>query len=292
MAKYHINPATGRANICKASVKPCPISGPAEHYTSKEAAQAAQEQKLTEDFGAVGAPASVKTAAPLSAAGKANELIYEYSLLDTYGTPEADEARIRSVASRSNIPEDNFLHHVRMKRHAEATRRQEADKSFQRRVADVADKVEYPIRKGTLLPVKLDGVQRIIEVTNIRRGRFYGPTRDADSGYEPIYLDDGVAEQEIVASPRAEARDVLADLRMMQNNSESYHRGEWDRMVPRTQAAIDGLLAFNPSAPTAEDARKLSEYLTFVSNNGDNFSAGELQRELQDAAEELKRLSA
>lgn len=46
MPKYHISPSTGRPNRCYASVKPCPIGGAEEHYTSKEAARAAYENKM------------------------------------------------------------------------------------------------------------------------------------------------------------------------------------------------------------------------------------------------------
>lgn len=48
MAKFHINPTTGRVNICRADdskAKGCPFGGPSDHYSSKEDARAAYEQK-------------------------------------------------------------------------------------------------------------------------------------------------------------------------------------------------------------------------------------------------------
>lgn len=51
MAKYHINPETGRVNICTATVQECRYGSADDHYTSKEAARKASEDKLTEDLG-------------------------------------------------------------------------------------------------------------------------------------------------------------------------------------------------------------------------------------------------
>lgn len=43
--KYHISPETGRPNICRATVKPCPLGGEGDHYPSKEEAREAYEKK-------------------------------------------------------------------------------------------------------------------------------------------------------------------------------------------------------------------------------------------------------
>jgi len=50
MAKYHISPNSGHANICHAEKKPCPIGGVDEHYSTREEAIAAREEKLREEF--------------------------------------------------------------------------------------------------------------------------------------------------------------------------------------------------------------------------------------------------
>lgn len=42
--QYHISPATGRVNICRADKRACPIGG--EHFDSKETAKAASEKAL------------------------------------------------------------------------------------------------------------------------------------------------------------------------------------------------------------------------------------------------------
>lgn len=44
--KFHISPVSGRANICRAEERACPIGG--EHFSSKEEAQNFIEQKLSE----------------------------------------------------------------------------------------------------------------------------------------------------------------------------------------------------------------------------------------------------
>lgn len=48
MAKYHINPETGRVNICRADdskAKGCPFGGADAHYTTKEGARVAYEKQ-------------------------------------------------------------------------------------------------------------------------------------------------------------------------------------------------------------------------------------------------------
>lgn len=45
MAKYHISPSTGRPNLCQATKKACPLGGEDDHYSSKDEARAAYEQK-------------------------------------------------------------------------------------------------------------------------------------------------------------------------------------------------------------------------------------------------------
>lgn len=48
MAKYHINPETGRVNICRADdskAKGCPFGGAEAHYTTKEGARSAYEKQ-------------------------------------------------------------------------------------------------------------------------------------------------------------------------------------------------------------------------------------------------------
>lgn len=54
MTKYHINPETGRANICRATKRPCDYSVdgvPPKHYDTKEEAKAAHESNLKEEYG-------------------------------------------------------------------------------------------------------------------------------------------------------------------------------------------------------------------------------------------------
>lgn len=49
MTKYHINQETGRPNICRATVKDCPVGG--EHFNSKEEARAGFEAQQSGSFG-------------------------------------------------------------------------------------------------------------------------------------------------------------------------------------------------------------------------------------------------
>lgn len=54
MAKYHLNPATGRIGPCDASVRKCPLggeSGEENHYETLDEAEAAQQEQLKEEYG-------------------------------------------------------------------------------------------------------------------------------------------------------------------------------------------------------------------------------------------------
>lgn len=46
MAKYHINPETGKTGLCSAREGNCPLAGGSEHYPTEDAARAAYEDKM------------------------------------------------------------------------------------------------------------------------------------------------------------------------------------------------------------------------------------------------------
>lgn len=49
---YHINPDTGRPNLCRASIRECRY-GTTDHFDTKQDAQRYSETRLTEEFGSV-----------------------------------------------------------------------------------------------------------------------------------------------------------------------------------------------------------------------------------------------
>jgi hypothetical protein len=50
---YHINPETGRPNICRASIRECRFGSSSQHFETKQAAAAFSEKMLTEEHGIV-----------------------------------------------------------------------------------------------------------------------------------------------------------------------------------------------------------------------------------------------
>jgi hypothetical protein len=50
---YHINPETGRPNICRASIRECRFGSSSQHFETKQAAAAFSEKVLTEEHGIV-----------------------------------------------------------------------------------------------------------------------------------------------------------------------------------------------------------------------------------------------
>jgi len=67
MARFHINPATGEASVCKATIK-CPFGDMQhDHYDSAESARTAYEQKAEAEFSGV---SSLKRAAAPTASSR------------------------------------------------------------------------------------------------------------------------------------------------------------------------------------------------------------------------------
>jgi hypothetical protein len=91
MTKYHISTATGRVNICRATVKDCPVSSADAHFSSKEAAYEGRERMLNQEHGVFKSSLNKRAAArltPLQAAvGKALpdvDIATANKLLDLY----------------------------------------------------------------------------------------------------------------------------------------------------------------------------------------------------------------
>lgn len=53
MAKFHVNPNTGNAGSCKSTKGKCPFGSEEEHFSSPEAASAAAEKMMSEQYSAV-----------------------------------------------------------------------------------------------------------------------------------------------------------------------------------------------------------------------------------------------
>lgn len=53
MAKYHVNPNTGNSGTCKSTKGKCPFGTEDEHFSSPEAASAAAEKLMAEQYSAV-----------------------------------------------------------------------------------------------------------------------------------------------------------------------------------------------------------------------------------------------
>lgn len=98
MSKYHISPQTGRPNKCYASTRPCPIGGEGEHYSTREEAKKAIEEKAAKEFPT--APVSLKKVSqPLVAAtpvAEANDEEWNARMEATFGKRYASPLRFLS----------------------------------------------------------------------------------------------------------------------------------------------------------------------------------------------------
>lgn len=195
MVKYHINPETSRVNICRASVKDCPVSGSSDHYDSKEEAFAARENKLTEELGTF-TPLAKKTETPKPVITpemeKASNAYYEFYLNEIRKTPELDSKRITDVANIVGLDPDFLKGEVARHRERDAELRAEAKKAYDAKVEEVIAAVPKTIKKGSIVAVPYYGtdVIRMIKVDIIRRGKMAGNTVHDGEVYEEIYMED------------------------------------------------------------------------------------------------------
>lgn len=195
MVKYHINPETSRVNICRASVKDCPVSGSSDHYDSKEEAFAARENKLTEELGTF-TPLAKKAEATKPARTpemeKASNAYYEFYLNEIRKDPESDSKRIEDVAKLVGLEPDFLKEEVARHRAKDAELRAEAKKVYDAKVEEVIAALPQTIKKGSIVAVPYYGtdVVRMIKVDSLRRGVISGNTVHDGDVYEEIYMED------------------------------------------------------------------------------------------------------
>lgn len=67
---YHINPETGRPNICRASIRECRYGSSSEHFETKDVAQQHSEKRMSETFGTVSTLKKVSEVSSLSVESK------------------------------------------------------------------------------------------------------------------------------------------------------------------------------------------------------------------------------
>lgn len=195
MVKYHINPETSRVNICRASVKDCPVSGSSDHYDSKEEAFAARENKLTEELGTFtplvrNAEATKPPRTPEME--KASNAYYEFYLNEIRKDPESDSKRIEDVAKLVGLEPDFLKEEVVRQRAKDAELRAEAKKAYDAKVEEVIAALPQTIKKGSIVAVPYYGtdVIRMIKVDSLRRGVISGNTVHDGDVYEEIYMED------------------------------------------------------------------------------------------------------
>lgn len=206
MAKYHINPETGRVNICRAEKRDCPVSGPADHYETKEAAFKGREEKLTEELGTFSAVSKPKSGAPTEPEpvytpemARAASVYYEYGLNETWRKPEDDADFIERVAAKTGLELDFMRGEVARLRARDAEDFKKFEDKYNARVEEVAAATPETIKRGSIIAVRYDrSTVRLMKVASIRRGIISGPTVEDGEYYEPLYMEDVDAERSVI----------------------------------------------------------------------------------------------
>jgi hypothetical protein len=98
MAKFHINPETGKAGTCTASARPCKYGESTPHYTSAADAQTAYEQTMSDNTlsthsrsgGTMTLERPTLASARIEAIQSTVDKVYEYS------------GRLAKIATRAN----------------------------------------------------------------------------------------------------------------------------------------------------------------------------------------------
>lgn len=101
MNKYHISPTTGRPNICRATVRACPIGGQDEHYSSADEARNAYETKMSDQtFQSVSKGSKKMKPLPQSV---------EYGLLTGGPALQASDPRVEAIQDRCVETVDSLM---------------------------------------------------------------------------------------------------------------------------------------------------------------------------------------
>ena len=160
--KYHVNPETGRANICRAEKGDCPLKGtdgkPAEHFTDKSAAKAHGEKMLASIHGATKTlkkPAKETKAAKTESKKKTVEATPSQQLAQR----RKELAELREAKERTTDPEEiRRINGIIRGKSINLKRLVDADRAARPRVADVSDNsVKFysaPKKEAVVEPVK------------------------------------------------------------------------------------------------------------------------------------------
>ena len=107
--QYHINPKTGRPNICRAHVRACPIAGPNAHFSTKDQAVKSYEKSMQKDLLSTVSKSSKQPPPPLKSGSaeevEARETLHETwkragSIYSTQDAPAVDISTLRAEQGR------------------------------------------------------------------------------------------------------------------------------------------------------------------------------------------------
>lgn len=199
MTKYHISPATGRPNICRATIQ-CPIGDSTEHYNSKAEAQAGFEHKMTSET----VPSAVSKKKPAEPAGdpevnEARDVILQYGDIDSF--TENPESAAKRFAEKWEMKEEKLLEAINQIVKEEEEEHNARLAHFDNKARDIAKNTSTDlskVKKGSIVAVKMNttDVLRIVKISSHRNGKIYGNGTD---GNESFYID-GWDESKILTS--------------------------------------------------------------------------------------------
>lgn len=207
MNKFHINPETGRVNICRATVKECPVSGQENHYETKAEAYAAREQSLTAELGTFAAPVKKEVEAPKPQYSKEETAERDRAInviWENYLYEDKDDARLERIARRQAYDAEKTERYVALLKDVKASIRAEmakekaeAQEKYDALVEEtIANTSEDKPRKGAIIAIRDGKDVRLMKVASARGGKVYGNTVKDGELYEPLYMD-GIPEANI-----------------------------------------------------------------------------------------------
>jgi hypothetical protein len=92
---YHINPETGRPNICRASIRDCRFGSSSQHFETKQDATAFSEKALSEEHGAVATLKKVPEVPQIASKKEMSSIEKELGVLPTEKLHSLVKQRLR-----------------------------------------------------------------------------------------------------------------------------------------------------------------------------------------------------
>lgn len=297
MAKYHVNPNTGRPSACGAVTK-CPFGGAEDHYESRDAAQAAYEKQQQKQE--VPQPAKKKISVPTEGYRQRDLRVAVKTTTDqqmlSYAARDGDEGVLRDLAANPHVSHKDLQTAYPRVQNEKTKQLFEAHPNFVKKsytAKEIEEIVNNPKRHGELAKF-IEGNATDRMVRKISDGvDSYSPLHKVilTSGNKQISKETKIASlkavghqswdgmsQEIASSKNFHVQEYLPHM--------SYAQKEWVANNAQKPATMEQLAELTKEDLAAGEHNEAANDLA-ISIYKNNFTADRTKRDLVEASPDV-----